>query len=44
MSLSDLGPNWELLKHPMNWVIVAFAVLLLFFIAHFAFRDKEVTP
>jgi hypothetical protein len=34
MTLSDLGPNWALIKRPWNWFIVAFSLVLLIFVLH----------
>lgn len=39
MSLSDLGPNWAIIKHPWNWFFIAFSMVLLLFVFHLIFKD-----
>ena len=34
MTLTDLGPNWAILKQWQNWLFVAFVLALVFFIFH----------
>jgi len=38
--MADFLPNWALLKHPMNWVIVAFSLVILLAITHYFMRDN----
>jgi hypothetical protein len=36
VTVADIGPNWAILKQPMNWAFIAFVMLLLVFTAYLA--------
>jgi len=36
MTLAELGPNWAILKQPMNWALVVFVIVLLIFSTYLA--------
>lgn len=38
--MAELLPNFALLKSPMNWFLVAFAVFILAMITHFMYKEK----
>lgn len=40
--MEDILPNWAILKSPMNWFLVAFALALIAIICHLVFKDKEL--
>lgn len=39
MTLSDLAPNWDILKQPWNWVLVLISIILLCMVLHLFFRN-----
>lgn len=43
MKLSDLAPNWDLLRQPWNWFVVAFALIILILLAHLFLKDRVGT-
>lgn len=42
MSISDFLPNWAILKHPWNWLVVALSLVILIMLLHVFFRNSPL--